>query len=109
MIKSDKDNLEMFIDSELDLNEDFNCIEQLLSKNDNEYNDIKFLSSFDNSLKFNHDITNIKEDMNDDINYKRYFIDNKVDADIQNSFIYFKINFRRNIKYYKELLIINFL
>ena len=47
--------------------------------------------------------------MNDDINYKRYFIDNKVDADIQNSFIYFKINFRRNIKYYKELLIINFL
>ena len=76
----------MFIDSELDLNEDFNCIEQLLSKNDNEYNNIKFLSSFDNSLKFNHDITDIKEDMNDDINYKRYFIDNKVDADIQNSF-----------------------
>ena len=86
MMKSDKDNLEMFIDSELDLNEDFNCIEQLLSKNDNEYNNIKFLSSFDNSLKFNHDITDIKEDMNDDINYKKYFIDNKVDADIQNSF-----------------------
>ena len=77
----------MFIDSELDLNEDFSCIDQLLSKNQNEYNDIKFLLSFDNSLKFNYDITDIIDDMNVDISYKRYFIDNKVDADIQNSFI----------------------
>ena len=76
----------MFIDSELDLNEDFSCIDQLLSKNQNEYNDIKFLLSFDNSLKFNYDITDIIDDMNVDISYKRYFIDNKVDADIQNSF-----------------------
>ena len=76
----------MFIDSELDLNEDFSCIDQLLSKNYNEYNDIKFLLSFDNSLKFNYDITDIIDDMNVDISYKRYFIDNKVVADIQNSF-----------------------
>ena len=37
MMKSDKDNFEMFIDSELDLNEEFSCIEQSLLKNDNEY------------------------------------------------------------------------
>ena len=87
----------MFIDSELDLNEDFSCIDQLLSKNQNEYNDIKFLLSFDNSLKFNYDITDIINDMNVDISYKRYFIDNKVDADIQNSFNINYIKFNQNI------------
>ena len=87
MMKSDKDNFEMFIDSELDLNEEFSCIEQSLLKNYNEYNDIKFLLQFDNSLKFNHDITDIKDNKDDDINYKRYFIENKVNTDIKNSFI----------------------
>ena len=36
-MKSVKDNFEMFIDSKLDLNEEFSCIEQSLLKNDNEY------------------------------------------------------------------------
>ena len=87
MMKSDKDNFEMFIDSELDLNEEFSCIEQSLLKNYNEYNDIKFLLQFDNLLKFNHDITDIKGNKDDDIYYKRYFIENKVVTDIKNSFI----------------------
>ena len=35
MMKSDKNNFEIFIDSELDLNEDFSSIAQSFSKNSN--------------------------------------------------------------------------
>jgi hypothetical protein len=80
-MKSDKDYAPINLDSEYNLNDDFYSIEQSISKSDNEHKEILFNLTFENSLLLNHETLDIKEDINDNITDKRYFIGKKTKID----------------------------
>ena len=97
-MKSDKDYAPINLDSEYNLNDDFYSIEQSISKSDNEHKEILFNLTFENSLLLNHETLDIKEDINDNITDKRYFIGKKTKIDTV------RIDNQNNIKKNNNLL-----